>query len=269
MWLSWWSRFCISNSPHKLIFSLWTWSAHWLACRSWPRWDSSSRRDSYRANSESLSLFVNRWLEQYDEWLFCEAAPLRQTSKSSHTTTERKVNNTTQARQRDVQSWQSQLKGNRHFLTRKKETGSYGDLCPQSFGLAHWFQTTNCNHRHWDWEWRSASFRHFCHLSCLLWETCETVIVPFLATSMTLLAHSFAILSMSVCLKANKSVHTVISFMCFVTKKGVRWDYPCSHHLPDLLSVTIQEGKNHYSFVGSCLVSTVFSSRTVYTERTK
>ena len=35
-----------------------------------------------------------------------------------------------------------------------------------------------------------------------------------------------------------------------------------------MLSVSIRKKKNHYSFVGSCLVSTVFSSRTVYTERT-
>ena len=40
------------------------------------------------------------------------------------------------------------------------------------------------------WLSRSSSFRHFCPLSCLLWEACETFMVPFHATSMTLLAHS-------------------------------------------------------------------------------
>ena len=35
----------------KLILSLWAWSAHWVACRTCNRWDSSSRRDSYRANN--------------------------------------------------------------------------------------------------------------------------------------------------------------------------------------------------------------------------
>ena len=40
-------------------------------------------------------------------------------------------------------------------------------------------------------------------------------------------------------------------------------------HLDDLLSALIQKRENYYSFVGSCPVSTVFSSRTVYTERTK
>ena len=39
-------------------------------------------------------------------------------------------------------------------------------------------------------------------------------------------------------------------------------------HVTGLLSVSIQKRKNHYSFVGSCLVATVFSSRTVYTEST-
>ena len=52
-------------------------------------------------------------------------------------------------------------------------------------------------------------------------------------------------------------------------EKGIHSDYPCYHHLADLLSVSIQKRKNHYMFVGSCLVSTVFSSRTVYTESTQ
>ena len=38
--------------------------------------------------------------------------------------------------------------------------------------------------------------------------------------------------------------------MCVVTKKGVHLDYPRDHHLADLLSVSIQKRKNHYSFVG-------------------
>ena len=51
-----------------------------------------------------------------------------------------------------------------------------------------------------------------------------------------------------------------------VTKKEIHWVHPFDHHLTDLLSVSIQKLKNHYSFVGSCLVSTVFSSRSVNTE---
>ena len=39
-------------------------------------------------------------------------------------------------------------------------------------------------------------------------------------------------------------------------------------HLADLLSALIQKRKNRYSFVGSCPVSTVFSSCMVYRERT-
>ena len=39
-------------------------------------------------------------------------------------------------------------------------------------------------------------------------------------------------------------------------------------NLADLLSVSIQKRKNLESFVGCCQVSTVFSSRTVYTEST-
>ena len=61
------------------------------------------------------------------------------------------------------------------------------------------------------------------------------------------------------------SAHCVISFMCVVTKKGFRF---VVIHLGDLLSVSIQKRKNLYSFCGFFSVSTVFSSRTVYTERT-
>ena len=38
-------------------------------------------------------------------------------------------------------------------------------------------------------------------------------------------------------------------------------------HLADVLSVSILKRKNHFSFVSSCLVSTVFSSRAVFTQR--
>ena len=55
--------------------------------------------------------------------------------------------------------------------------------------------------------------------------------------------------------------------MRVVTKKEVHWDYPCNHHLADLMSVSDQKIKIHCSFVGSYQASTVFWSRTVYTER--
>ena len=51
--------------------------------------------------------------------------------------------------------------------------------------------------------------------------------------------------------------------MCVVTK----WEFLETIfgfiHLVDVLSVSILKRKNHYSIVGSCLVSIVFSSRTV------
>ena len=50
--LSWKSLFLISTFPHKLIFSLWAWSAHGFARCSCSRWDSSCRWVSYRAISE-------------------------------------------------------------------------------------------------------------------------------------------------------------------------------------------------------------------------
>ena len=56
--------------------------------------------------------------------------------------------------------------------------------------------------------------------------------------------------------------------MCVVTKKVFVETILVVIHLTDLLSVSIQKRKNLYSFVCSCAVSTVFSSRTVYTERT-
>ena len=38
--------------------------------------------------------------------------------------------------------------------------------------------------------------------------------------------------------------------MCVVTKKGVYRNYPCGHHLAELLSVTIQEEKQSSQFCG-------------------
>ena len=61
-WCSWhrWiqildSRFLISNSPHKLIFSLWTWSAHWFAWCNCNQWDSSS----HESHKELLMNFIS------------------------------------------------------------------------------------------------------------------------------------------------------------------------------------------------------------------
>ena len=36
--------------------------------------------------------------------------------------------------------------------------------------------------------------------------------------------------------------------MCVVMKREVRRDFPCGRHLADLLSVSIQKRKTHYSF---------------------
>ena len=70
--------------------------------------------------------------------------------------------------------------------------------------------------------WRSTSFRHFCHLSCLLRETCETVIILFHATSMTLVAHSAYPNYDRLAQGQLVSTHCVISSMCVGTKKEVR-----------------------------------------------
>ena len=58
-----------------------------------------------------------------------------------------------------------------------------------------------------------------------------------------------ALCSDSCWLKANQSVSThEMSVVCFVTEKRSHWDYPWNHHLPDLLSETIQEKrKNHHN----------------------
>ena len=55
-WSSWKSLFLNSDSPYKLILSLWAWSAHRLAWCSWNRWDSNSWLISWKAKSE-FSLF--------------------------------------------------------------------------------------------------------------------------------------------------------------------------------------------------------------------
>ena len=55
--------------------------------------------------------------------------------------------------------------------------------------------------------------------------------------------------------------------MCVVTKKGFHSDYPCYHHLADLLSVSIQKRKNHHSFVGSCPVSLLYSRHVRFTPK--
>ena len=60
----------------------------------------------------------------------------------------------------------------------------------------------------------------------------------------------------------------ILAFMCVEMREEVRCDHPCYHHLADVLSVSILKRKNHYNFLVSCLVSTVFSSRTVCTEGT-
>ena len=106
--------------------------------------------------------------------------------------------------------------------------------------------------------WPEYIFSPFLPLVLMLCETCETVIVPFRATRMNLLAHSlFFYPFMTVWLKANSSVHCVISFTCVVTKKGPHWNYLCYHFLADMLSdqYRIQKRKNHYSFVDYCPVS--------------
>ena len=53
-WCSRKSLFLISNSPYKLILSLWAWSANWFLCCCCNRWDSNSWVISLRAISECL-----------------------------------------------------------------------------------------------------------------------------------------------------------------------------------------------------------------------
>ena len=51
-WFSWKSLFLNSNSPYKLISSLWAWSVHRLAWCSWNLWDTNSWLISWEALSE-------------------------------------------------------------------------------------------------------------------------------------------------------------------------------------------------------------------------
>ena len=111
-------------------------------------------------------------------------------------------------------------------------------------------------------------FSPFLPLVLMLRDTCQTVIVPFHAISVNL---SCALLFYPYYdhLAQGQGVSAQCDFMCVVTKKGGSFDTILGHiHLADVLSVSILRLKNHYSFVGSCLVSTEFSSSTVHTERT-
>ena len=65
---------------------------------------------------------------------------------------------------------------------------------------------------------------------------------------------------MPVWLKAIQSVCTLeMSFVCFVTEKGVHWDYPWNHHLPNPFVTDDPKRRERINtvFVESCPVSTV------------
>ena len=105
----------------------------------------------------------------------------------------------------------------------------------------------------------------------LSWVMRETVTDRFHARNMTLLAHFFLLWPFG----SSQSINccTVCDFnhvRCDEKKKKRVFveTLLVVTHLADLLSALIQKRKNRYSFVGSCPVSTVFSSRTVYRERT-
>ena len=101
-------------------------------------------------------------------------------------------------------------------------------------------------------------FSPFLPLVLMLWEVSETVTVPVHATRMNLFAPSLLMSSLPFCLKsltglrlgADVSVCTQCDLIhvCLVPKKIVHWDYPCHHRSTDLLSVSIQKSKKHYSF---------------------
>ena len=106
------------------------------------------------------------------------------------------------------------------------------------------------------------SFRHFCHLSCFaVRDVRDHCPFPDICT---------ALCADACWLKGNQAVCThEMSMVCVVTKRRAHGDYPCNQHLPDFfVSDEPEKRKNHYSFADSCLVSTVFLSRTVYAERT-
>ena len=101
-------------------------------------------------------------------------------------------------------------------------------------------------------------------------ETCETVIVPFHSTRMNLFAQSlFYPFYDRLAQGQSVSLHIVWFHSCALWRKR--------KFIETVLVITIlltcwqyrsRRERINYIFVGSCPVSTVFSSRTVYTERT-
>ena len=89
---------------------------------------------------------------------------------------------------------------------------------------------------------RTTSFCHYCHLSCLLW---ETVLASFHATSMDL---GSAFLFLLVWLKPTSKCALVWFHSCALWRTRIHWVYLSNHHLADLLSVALQKRKNQYSF---------------------
>ena len=82
----------MSNSPHKLIYSLWAWSAHWLAWSNSLFRDSSGWWVSYEANSDfwcSHSL-LSRWASASDRLLRASPSPWMAIS-ASHSRKSRKL----------------------------------------------------------------------------------------------------------------------------------------------------------------------------------
>ena len=95
---------------------------------------------------------------------------------------------------------------------------------------------------------RAGFFRHFCHLSCFVVRDCHSP-----------LSFEEHFVLMPVWLKANQSVCTSWEFgvHCDAKRDLIETILVVIISLTSL-SETIQKKKNHCSFVGSCLVSTVF-----------
>ena len=107
------------------------------------------------------------------------------------------------------------------------------DICFGTPKLVQIDEHHNLEAHSWDCLWRSISFRQFCHLFCVLWETCETV---------TVTAFLRFILFVTVWLKASWSLHTVLSHSCSLwRKRDFIETIPVIIHLTDLLLVSIQK----------------------------
>ena len=129
---------------------------------------------------------------------------------------------------REYSDWQSPADWNSSDQTRERSDWQSADLdsSDQARETTTWqsYCTWQWNHLHrssqghpWRRKWRLCVteyiFSSFLSLVFLLWETCETVIVPFHSTRMNLFRRSLSILFLTVWLKATQLVYTLSEFI--------------------------------------------------------